>query len=212
MWLLWREPATWLDVSYLKTPLGAAVGDVLAFVLIAGGVAMLIPRTTRAATLAVGSAVLALALGCLPAIAAAPGSYPPYIGFFEILAPVCAAFTLVLPRASRIGLGICTVSFTGAQIYYFAYTAKLVPVWLPPSQDFWAAFTTVAFGLAAIAILINRQAALAMRLTALMIALFGLLVWVPILAAHPEKHYDWSEFVLNYLIAGAVWFTSTKSR
>ena len=43
---------------------------------------------------------------------------------------------------------------------------------------FWAILTTVAFGLAAIAILINWQARLAMRLMALTLGLFGVLVWV----------------------------------
>ncbi|HEX8797085.1 MAG TPA: hypothetical protein VF772_00665, partial [Terriglobales bacterium] len=64
---------------------------------------------------------------------------------------------------------------------------------------------TVAFGLAALAILINRQARLAIRLMTLMLALFGLLVWVPRLIAHPEAHLNWSEFALTVLIAGSAW-------
>ena len=55
------------------------------------------------------------------------------------------------------------------------------------------------------AILINRQARLAMRLMALMLALFGVLVWIPRLIAHPEAHLNWSEFGLTLLITGAVW-------
>ena len=65
--------------------------------------------------------------------------------------------------------------------------------------------TTAAFALAAIAILINRQARLAIRLMALMVALFGVLVWIPVLIAHPEAHLNWSEFALTFLIAGAAW-------
>jgi len=82
-------------------------------------------------------------------------------------------------------------------------TASLVPKWLPPSQMFWAILTTVAFGLAAIAILINRQARLAMRLMTLMLALFGVMVWVPHLIAHPKAHFNWSECVLTFLVTGA---------
>ena len=70
---------------------------------------------------------------------------------------------------------------------------------------FWAMLTTVAFGLAAIAILINRRARLAMHLMTLMLALFGVMVWVPLLIAHPRAHFNWSEFALNFLIAGAAW-------
>ena len=55
---------------------------------------------------------------------------------------------------------------------------------------FWAVLTTVAFALAAIAILINRQARLALRLMTVMLALFGVLVWIPRLVAHPESHRE----------------------
>ncbi len=68
--------------------------------------------------------------------------------------------------------------------------------------------TTIAFALAAIAILINRQARLAMHLMMLMLALFGLLVWVPHLIAHPKAHPNWSEFALTFLITGAAWMVA----
>jgi hypothetical protein len=42
-----------------------------------------------------------------------------------------------------------------------------------------------------------------LRLMALMLALFGLLVWVPILITHPQAHFNWSEFALNFLITGS---------
>jgi hypothetical protein len=70
---------------------------------------------------------------------------------------------------------------------------------------FWAVLTTIAFALAAIAILINRQARLAIRLMTLMLALFGALVWVPLVIAHPEAHFNWSECALTFLITGAAW-------
>jgi hypothetical protein len=59
--------------------------------------------------------------------------------------------------------------------------------------------------LAALAILANLQARLALRLMTLMLALFGLLVWVPRLIAHPHVHGNWSEFALTLLITGAAW-------
>jgi hypothetical protein len=70
---------------------------------------------------------------------------------------------------------------------------------------FWAILTTVAFGLAAIAILMNRQARLSMRLMRLMLALFGVIIWVPHVIAHPKAHFNWSECVLTFLVTGAVW-------
>jgi hypothetical protein len=73
---------------------------------------------------------------------------------------------------------------------------------------FWAILTTIAFALAALAILINRQARLATRLMTLMLGLFAVLVWIPRLIAHPEAHLNWSEFALTVLIAGASWMVA----
>jgi predicted tellurium resistance membrane protein TerC len=114
----------------------------------------------------------------------------------------------VFGRLARLGLGICAISFTLGQILLPRETADLVPKWIPPNQMFWAVLTTIAFGLAAIAILSNRQARLAVRLMTLMLALFGVLVWVPRLIAHPEVHFNWSEFAPTVLIAGAAWMVA----
>jgi hypothetical protein len=111
-------------------------------------------------------------------------------------------------RVARLGLGVCAVSFTLSQIIYLRFTASLVPKWIPPNQKFWAVLTTVTFALAAIAILINRQARLALRLMTLMLALFGVLVWIPRLINHPEAHLNWSEFALTFLITGAAWMVA----
>jgi hypothetical protein len=73
---------------------------------------------------------------------------------------------------------------------------------------FWAILTTIAFALAAIAILIHRQARLAIGLMTLMLALFGILVWIPQVIAHSGAHFDWSECLLTFLITGACWMVA----
>jgi len=105
-------------------------------------------------------------------------------------------------RAARLGLGVCAISFTLSQIFYLRVTAELVPTWMPPNQTFWAIVTTIPFALAATAILVNRQVRLAIRLMTLMLSLFGVLVWVPRLIAHPGTHLNWNEFGLTFLITG----------
>ena len=70
---------------------------------------------------------------------------------------------------------------------------------------FWTILTTIAFALAAIAILVNRQTQLALRLLILMIELLGALVWIPHIVAQPKTLSNWNEIVLNYLITGAAW-------
>jgi hypothetical protein len=114
----------------------------------------------------------------------------------------------VFGRLARLGLGVCAISFTLSQMFYLRVTAELVPKWIPPNQMFWAILTTIAFALAAIAILINRQARLAIRLMTLMLALFGVLVWIPRLIARPKAHLNWSEFGLTFLITGASWMVA----
>jgi hypothetical protein len=91
-------------------------------------------------------------------------------------------------------------------------TAGLVPKWVPPNQMFWAVLTTVAFALAALAILINRYATLAMRSMSLMLALFGLMVWVPLIIGRPKAHFNWSECALTFLAAGAAWMVAEHNR
>jgi hypothetical protein len=172
-------------------------------------------------SIVLGVVYVLFSLTCIPGIIARPTVYAQYGSFFEQFSLLCGAIAVysatepnaarstALGRAARLGLGLCAISFTLAQIFYFQLTASLVPTWIPPNQAFWTILTTIAFGLAAVAILINRQARLAMRLMTLMLALFGVLVWVPMLIAHPEAHGNWSEFALNYLITGAAWMVAT---
>jgi hypothetical protein len=43
-----------------------------------------------------------------------------------------------------------------------------------------------------------------MGLMTIMLAFFGVLVWIPLLFAHPEAHLNWSEFGLTFLTTGAM--------
>ncbi|MGC1298030.1 MAG: hypothetical protein WA869_23610 [Alloacidobacterium sp.] len=55
-----------------------------------------------------------------------------------------------------------------------------------PGQPMWSYFTGVAFLAAAVAIFLNSKVRLAATLLGILILLFGLIVWVPWLAAHPQ--------------------------
>jgi hypothetical protein len=208
--LIWHDADTWQGLPILKLPFGAIVGDGLAIAQIVGGIALMYPRTIRAAAIVLGTVYAIFVVACIPGIVAEPKVYVHYGGLFEwfsLVSGALAAYGLV--NIARLGLGISTISFTLAQIVYFRFTASLVPLWILPNQQFWAIFTTISFALAAIAILINRYAVLAIRLMTLMLALFGLLVWVPMVAGHPGVHGNWSEFALNFLITGAAWMVGT---
>lgn len=219
--LMWHDAQTWQSMyRILALPFGMTIGGVLMIAQIAGGLALPFPRTMRAASIVLGVVYALFALTCIAGIVAAPSEYGVYESFCEPFSLVCGAIAVytmtepnastaaVLARAARLGLGLCAASFTISQIVYFHLTAGLVPAWIPPNQNFWAALTTIAFGLAAVAMLIDRYAQLAMRLMSVMLGLFGLLVWVPLLIGNPQRHFNWSEFALNYLIAGAAWTVS----
>ncbi len=219
--LMWHDADTWQTLIRIwRLPFGAIVGNILMVAQIAGGLALLYPRSLRTASVILGVVYLLFSLACIPDLIAAPRAYEHYGSFFEQFSLLCGAVALIaitgvnatrsaaLAQAARFGLGLCAISFTLAQIFYLRFTASLVPHWIPPSQMFWAVFTTVAFAVAAAAILVNRRTRLAMRLMSLMIALFGVLVWIPLLIAHPQAHLNWSEFALNFLIAGASWIVA----
>ena len=216
--LLWHDSDTWQTLSQIwSLPFGTIIGGFLMISQIAGGIGMQFPRTAHLASIVLGIVYLFFCVACVPGIIATPSVYFHYGSFFEQFSALCGASALyaateayaaAFGRVARLGIGVCAISFTLSQVVYLRMTADLVPKWIPPNQTLWAVLTTIAFGLAAISILINRQARLAIRLLTVMLALFGMLVWIPRLIAHPEAHFNWSEFGLTFLITGAVWMVA----
>jgi hypothetical protein len=220
--LMWYDSDTWQTLRQIwRLPFGRIIGGCLMTAQIAGGIAIQYPRTARLASVILGLVYLLFSLACIPDIIARSNVYERYGGsfflFFSLLCGAIALYaateakagrTVAFGRLARLGLGVCAISFMLGQILLPRDTASLVPKWIPPSQMFWAILTTIAFALAAIAILINRQARLATRLMTLMLALFGVLVWVPRLIAQPEAHFNWSEFALTCLVTGASWMVA----
>ena len=220
--LIWHDAETWQNLRHIwSLPFGPIIGASLMSAQIAGGIGMQYPRTARLASVVLGVVYSLFSLSNIPEIIAASNPYERYGGsFFQFFSLLCgaialyaateanAARALAFGRRARLGLGVCAISFALGQMLLLRDTADLVPSWIPPNQMFWAIFTTIAFALAAIAILINRQARLAMRLMTLMLALFAVLVWIPRLITHPKAHLNWSEFVLTTLITGAVWMVA----
>jgi len=220
--LMWHDADTWQNLQHIwSLPFGTIIGGFLMTAQLAGGIGMQFPRTWRLASAVLCVVYLCFSLACIPDMIAASNIYERYGGsFFLFLSLLCgvialyaateanAARVVLFGRFARLGLGVCAISFTLGQALLLRETAHLVPKWIPPNQMFWAILTTVAFGLAAVAILINRQARLAMRLMTLMLALFGVMVWIPHVIAHPEAHFNWSECALTFLVTGATWMVA----
>jgi hypothetical protein len=206
--LAWHDYNGWHQPRYLVYSAAAA--------LIFGGAAIQFRRSAKTGAAVLGAVYLVFALQCLPGIVAAPRIYNSWGNFFEQFSLVTGA-VIVYARLSsawspetrnrigRILLGICAASFTLEQAFYLHPTATLVPKWLPPGQIFWAVTTTVLFALAAVVLLANRMALLAARLLTMMLLIFGLLVWVPLLLSAPRSHTNWSETIETFAIAGTAW-------
>jgi uncharacterized membrane protein YphA (DoxX/SURF4 family) len=199
--------------------------EIFVFIAIAvelfGGIAIQWRRTVRIGALALGGIFVVFALLWVPRIIAEPLVYDRYGNFFEQLSIVSGALivyategssdgerTPSLARMGYIFFGISVISFTLVQIFYMSSVVEFVPRWIPPGQRFWALTTTVAFALAAIALLTGRSAVLAARLLTAMIIGFGLLIWLPAPFADPHRLINWAGNAQNLAIAGAAWIVA----
>ena len=168
--LMWHDADTWQNLHHVwSLPFGTVIGACLMAAQIAGGIGVLYPRSARLASVALCVVYLCFSLACIPDIIAASNIYERYGGsfllFFSLLCGAIALYAatesdgaraLVLSRMARLGLGVCSISFTLGQALLLRETAQLVPKWIPPSQMFWAILTTTAFALVVITTLAGR--------------------------------------------------------
>jgi hypothetical protein len=216
---VWRDVNAWREILPLgKVPHPEIFLYIAAGIQLFGGVAIQWAPTRRIGALSLSSIYFIFALLAVPAIVAKPLIYNNWGNFFEQFLLVSGAFVVLgtvgpknhqgLPRLAQIGyvsFGICVVSFALEQLAYLSATASLVPKGVPPGQMFWAVTTTIAFALAAIAILFSRAALLASRLLTAMLIGFGLLVWLPIVTSQPHALFNWTESAETLAIAGVAW-------
>jgi hypothetical protein len=206
--LAWHDYNDWHQLRYIVYAAAAAQ--------IFGGAMIQVRRIAKTGASVLGASYLVFAVLCVPQIVAAPQIYNSWGNFFEqfclvtgaaiVYARLSSAWSPGTPnRIGRILFGICAGSFALEQAVYLSATSSLVPKWIPPSQMFWAVTTTILFALAAVALLANRMALFAARLLTVMVAGFGLLVWVPLVLSDLHDHTNWSENAETFAIAGAAW-------
>jgi uncharacterized membrane protein YphA (DoxX/SURF4 family) len=202
-------------------PHHAILANIVAAIEMLAGLAVLWTRTTQAGAVAIGAIYFIFSLLAVPLIIHEPLVYNNFGNFFEQFSYVAGALLLYAcaspiaePRNKRLAqigyysFALCIVSFALEQLFYLSATVTLVPKWLPPGQMFWAIATTVAFALAAIALLTGFKPLLASRLTTAMLVVFLLLVWLPALFAAPHDFANWSEALETLAIAASAWLVA----
>jgi uncharacterized membrane protein YphA (DoxX/SURF4 family) len=210
---------TWQNVGP-NIPLRAPLAYLTAVIEIAGGIALLWPRSARAGALTLTIVYSVFTLIWVPKAFVNLGNYDPIGNVFEEFALVAAGLVLVAsfsPAGSFMArhraffvllFGICPISFGIVHIIDMPGLLSWIPGWLPPSKMFWAYATTLGFFGAAVAILTGIKAPLAARLLTAEIVIFELLVWIPNLYAGPSNHFNWSGNAINMALVGASWVVS----
>jgi hypothetical protein len=208
--LIWRD-FIWQNEPPIKIADIGILVECIGVVQIGGGLAIQFRRSARAGAVALALVYAVFALLWLPPWIRKPLVFD-YLGnAFEQFALLCGALIVYGRRTARVGyygFAVSVISFAIYQAIHLGFTASLVPKWIPPGQMFWAVVTTIAFALAALALLSGRFALLAARLTTLMLAGFGVLVWVPATLSSPHNLGDWSELGLTFGICAAAWIVA----
>jgi uncharacterized membrane protein len=216
-WIPWRE--VWLY--------GSAV------LIFTASVGLCFSRTALTAALAIGVYETVWAATCALPIPAAPLSVSAWYGFCEALAPLVGAGLLYamlrwpsrglqmpiagrrVVRAAQVLFGLTCVFYGWSHFAYADYTAGMVPAWLPGRLAF-AYLTGVGHIAAGLGLIVGIFPRLAATLEAIMMSLFGLLVWVPSFFAQPRPAWatppqnQWSELVVSLLLAAAAWVVASS--
>ena len=104
----------------------------------------------------------------------------------------------------RIPYGLALIAFGISHLAYISLTASLVPSWLgsPTAWVYLTGATYIAGGIALAADRLSRPAA---ALSALQMALFGILVWLPRIAAGAKDADTLNETAISFALAISGW-------
>ncbi len=186
---------------------------------LACAVSLLAPRTVRAAAMACGGLLFACAVVLeAPKYAAALGVIGLRTVVFEPLALACLAWLLPgrhaipgwLERAGRYLLALSLVVFGYDHFPALAFTAALIPAWIP-WHVFWTAFFGVAFIAAGLSIGLDRLLRAAAFSTGAMFGIWVLTLHLPrVLGLYgipgaPFNPDEWSSLSVAVGLWGGCW-------
>jgi uncharacterized membrane protein len=201
-------PKTW--------PARPVLGVASGLILLAAG-AMLLTRRWRAwgalaAAVFIGLWVLVLHL---PRAAAKPIDFASWNAVCEPLAMASGAFVAfreLRGRSARIAIwtmGACYVIFGCTHFQYAAFTATMIPAWLPMRVGL-AWFTGAIHALSGLALLLGVRRRWAASIEAAMMTSFVLLVHIPRVAAHPGDRFELTMLFIAVTLSSAAWILATS--
>ena len=218
-WIPWRE--IW------------AYGSAL--IVLAASAGLCFSRTALPSVLVIGAYHAVWAVASVPQVLSKPLSVDAWYPFCEALTSLVGAWVLYamlrrqlrgseMPiagegavRPAQVLFGLTCVFYGWSHFVYADYTASMVPTWLP-SRLALAYFTGLGHVAAGVAIIVGILPRLAATLEAIMMSLFGLLVWVPSFFAQPRPEWatppqkQWSELVATLVLAASAWIVAISLR
>lgn len=208
----------------------------LGAILLAASAGLFFARTAPAGAIIVGAYEVVWAVARARPVFLKPLIVGSWYGFAEALGPLLGAWILYAMlrrqnaapaatvmagdgalRVARVLFGAACVAYGAAHFAYAAYTAKMVPAWIP-GRAVLTYLTGACHAAAGLGLLVGIFPRLAATLEAMMISLFGVLVWLPVFSAHPAPEWapsvqiQCSETLVTFLLAGSAWIVAASLR
>jgi uncharacterized membrane protein len=214
-WIPWRE--AWVYAA--------------ALVLLAASAGLLLTRTASPSALTISVYQAVSVVIFVPQIVSKPLGVDAWYPFCEALTSLAGAWILYAllqrhrrgsataiagqgaVRTAQVLFGLTCIFYGWSHFVYAAYTAGMVPSWLPGRLPL-AYVTGLGHIAAGIAITVGVLPGLAATLEAVMMSLFGLLVWIPSFFAQPPPKWatppahQWSELVVTLVLAASAWIVA----
>jgi uncharacterized membrane protein len=205
-------------------------------VLLAAGAGLFFARTALVSAITIGVYGSVWAVARAGPILLKPLIVGSWYGFCEALGPLLGAWILYAVlrrqygapavtvmtgdralRVVRVLFGTACVVYGAAHFAYATYTAAMVPAWLPSRMGL-VYLTGAAHAAAGFGLIVGILPRLAATLEAIMLSLFGVLVWLPSFFAQPVPEWarppqnQWSETFVSFLLAAAAWIVAESLR
>ena len=205
-------------------------------ILLAASAGLFFARTALISSIAIGLYELVWAVARVRPVLLKPLIVGTWYGFAEALGPLLGAWILyallrrqygaraatAMPgeralHVARVLFGAACVAYGAAHFAYATLTASMVPAWLPDRTGL-AYLTGAGHAAAGLCLLAGILPRLAATLEAIMMSLFGVLVWLPSFFAQPapdwapSTQFQWSETFLTFLLAASAWIVAASLR